>query len=145
MNTLDKSQLNRRHFLRGLGAAVALPSMDSLRPLMAATAAAGTKQAAGTTASGVPLRMAHIYVPNGVNVAKWTPKGEGKDFQFSETHQAIKELRNDVQIFSGFENKNAKPGNDGAGGHARGGATFLTGCRARKTAGSDIEIGVSES
>jgi hypothetical protein len=47
---------NRRGFLRGLGAFVALPAMESFRPLMAA----GLERAIGTTASGAPLRMVYL-------------------------------------------------------------------------------------
>ena len=66
------SNINRRGFLRGLGAFVALPAMESFRPLMAA----GVERAIGTTASGAPLRMAYLYIPNGVNVNEWFPTGE---------------------------------------------------------------------
>ena len=53
---------NRRHFLRGLGTAVALPPFESLLP--ANTLAASAAKPA-TTASGPPLRVAYVYIPNG--------------------------------------------------------------------------------
>ncbi|MBC8149077.1 MAG: hypothetical protein H8E96_05310, partial [Verrucomicrobiaceae bacterium] len=49
------SGINRRGFLRGLGAAVTLPALESMRPLMAATASR-----VATTAAGSPLRMAYL-------------------------------------------------------------------------------------
>jgi hypothetical protein len=129
----------RRGFLRGLGAAVALPALESFRPLMAAA----TERAIATTASGAPLRMAYLYIPNGVNMDLWRPKGTTASYKLGETFKPMESLREDFQIFTGFEQKNATGGEDGPGDHARGVATFLTSARARKTAGSDIQLGIS--
>jgi hypothetical protein len=130
---------SRRGFLRGLGASVALPALDIFRPLLAA----GVERAVATTASGAPLRMAYLYIPNGVNLEFWRPKGGNSSYKMGETFKPMEALRNDFQIFTGFEQKNASAGGDGAGDHARGVATFLTSARARKTAGSDISLGIS--
>lgn len=130
---------SRRGFLRGLGAAVALPALDSFRPLLAA----GAERALATTASGAPLRMAYLYIPNGVNMELWRPKGTASNYKMGETFAPMESLRSDFQVFTGFEQKNATAAGDGAGDHARGVATFLTSARARKTAGSDISLGVS--
>ena len=62
---------NRRHFLRGLGACIALPAFESLGALKA-LAAPASKLA--TTASGAPLRTAFVYFPNGAIPAAWWPK-----------------------------------------------------------------------
>ena len=67
--------MGRRGFLRGIGVSMALPALESFRPLLAA--GLETRPIA-TTASGAPLRMAYMYIPNGVNVANWQPKGTGK-------------------------------------------------------------------
>ncbi len=130
----------RRGFLRGLGAAVALPSFESLRPLLAASTPAKT---IATTAAGNPLRMAYLYIPNGVNLSHWRPIGEGRDYQLGETMAPLSGLKDDFQIFTGFEQANARSGGDGPGDHARSNATFLTCARAKKTAGYDIKVGVS--
>ena len=131
---------NRRGFLRGLGASVALPALECFRPLLAASAGA---KAIGTTASGAPLRMAYLYIPNGVNLEHWRPKGSSANYKMGPTFEPMEPHRADFQIFTGFEQKNASAGGDGAGDHARGVATFLTSSRARKTAGSDIKLGIS--
>lgn len=130
---------NRRGFLRGLGAFVALPAMESFRPLMAA----GAERAIATTASGAPLRMAYLYIPNGVNLECWRPKGTTASYKPGDTFKPMEALRNDFQIFTGFEQQFAAANGDGPGDHARGVATFLTSAQARKTAGSDIKLGVS--
>jgi hypothetical protein len=113
--------------------------MESFRPLMAA----GVEKALGTTATGAPLRMAYLYIPNGVNLEHWRPKGTNTAYKPGATFKSMEALRQDFQIFTGFEQNNAKAGGDGAGDHARGVATFLTSARARKTSGSDIELGIS--
>lgn len=130
--------LGRRAFLRGLGASVALPSFRSLGSEVNTITAAR-----GITATGAPLRMAYIYVPNGVIMDKWRPEGTGSDFKFNESMKSLNDFKNEIQIIKGLEQANGWAGPDGAGDHARGGATFLTGARPRKTAGSDIRLGVS--
>jgi len=134
---------NRRRFLRGLGACLALPSFEAFLPrAAAATTAAGAARFA-TTASGAPLRMTFLYFPNGAIQSKWSASGSGADFKLENTLAPLDTLKHRIQVFSGLEHLNADPGNDGAGDHARANGTFLTGVRVRKTAGSDIYAGVS--
>lgn len=132
-----KIQVGRRAFLRGLGASVALPGLGSLGVAQAATTARGL------TASGAPLRMAYLYVPNGVIMDNWRPQGEGKDYTFNNSMKSLEKFKSDIQIVKGLEQANGWAGPDGAGDHARGGATFLTGMRPKKTAGADIRLGIS--
>jgi hypothetical protein len=131
---------SRRGFLRGFGAAVSLPALEAFRPLMAATEAS---RAMATTASGAPLRMAYLYIPNGVNLEQWRPEGTAANYRMGSTFTEMERHRKDFQIFTGFEQKNATAGGDGPGDHARGTAAFLTSARPRKTAGSDIQLGIS--
>lgn len=134
------SFLNRRAFLRGLGATVALPAFASLVPRQTWAAPVATP---ATTASGAPLRMVFLYVPNGVNVSRWTPSGQGAQYELNQTMQPLAGLREHFQVLGGFEHKNGWAGGDGAGDHARAMATILTGARPKKTAGSDIHLGIS--
>jgi hypothetical protein len=136
--------LSRRHLLRGVGISLALPVFDSLiSGPGAGTAVAGTAGSPAATASGAPLRMAFVYVPNGVNLSCWWPKKEGKDFELNRTMQPLERLKNQIQVISGLDQINATGGKDGPGDHARACATFLTGLRAKKTSGADIHAGVS--
>src|SRR5688572_5896408 len=130
---------NRRHFLRGLGACVALPAFESLGVLKA-LAAPSSKLA--TTASGAPLRTAFVYFPNGAIPAAWWPKGENKDYEFSRTLKPLEPLRQHLQVLSGLDQKHAYGGQDGGGDHARGNGVFLTGVRLKKSA-TDIRAGIS--
>jgi hypothetical protein len=133
------SGLTRRHFLRGVGVGVALPFFGSLRP---APLFAESEPKLATTATGAPLRTAFVYFPHGAIPSAWWPTGEATDFKFGRTLAPLEPLRNDVQVLGGLDQKNAEPGPDGAGDHARGGGTFLTSVRLRKSA-TDIHAGVS--
>ena len=126
-------QIPRRTFLRGLGTAIALPTLEAMLPSRAV--AAGNKK--------FPTRMAFIYIPNGVVQENWNVTGEGKDFGFSHILEPLSQHRENLTVFSGLSHQKAYSNGDGAGDHARANATFLTGCQARKTSGADIKLGVS--
>ncbi len=134
--------LTRRHFLRGLGACIALPAFESFAParLLAATSAPAGKLA--TTATGAPLRTAFIYFPNGAIPSAWWPTGAGTNFQLNRTTQPLASVRQHIQMLGGLEHLNATAGSDGGGDHARANGTFLTGVRMKKSA-TDIRAGIS--
>ena len=137
------ASLNRRHFLRGLGACLALPAFESLRPLRAFADTGKAAAKLAVTASGAPLRTAFVYFPNGAIPSQWWPEGEGRDFKLNRTMQPLEKVRHQLQILGGLDHVNATPGPDGAGDHARASGSFLTGVRVRKTAGADIHAGIS--
>ncbi len=137
------ASLSRRRFLRGLGACVALPALESLLPARLFGAESSSVGSLAKTASGAPLRMAYVYFPNGAIQPAWWPEGEGKDFELGRTMQPLAKVKHQLQILGGLDHVNATPGPDGAGDHARAGGTFLTGVRVKKTAGSDIRAGIS--
>jgi hypothetical protein len=134
--------LNRRGFLRGVGACLALPAFESLPGAVGAATLAGGS-APATTATGAPLRMAFVYFPNGAIQPNWWPESEGEDFALSRTLRPLEPVRHQLQVLGGMDHVNATPGRDGAGDHARASGTFLTGVRVKKTAGADIHAGVS--
>lgn len=132
------THIPRRTFLKGLGTVIALPMLEAMTPPLRAL---GSDLA--TTPKGFPKRMAFIYVPNGANMADWTPKEVGADFQMPYILEPLQPFQKDIQVFTGLAHDKARPNGDGPGDHARASATFLTGCQARKTAGADIKVGVS--
>src|SRR5436190_16566293 len=136
------ASLNRRHFLRGLGACLALPAFESVRPFASLAAEASAAKLA-STASGAPMRMAFVYFPNGAIQPNWWPKGEGKEFELARTMEPLAKVKHQLQILGGMDHVHATPGPDGAGDHARASGTFLTGVRVKKTAGADIHAGIS--
>ncbi len=134
--------LSRRHFLRGLGACVALPAFPSLRPT-AASAAEAAPSSVLPAAAGAPRRMAFITVPNGVNQDNWWPQEGATDFVLGPTMEPLTRVKDQIQVIAGLDHINATAGPDGAGDHARASASLLTGVRAKKTAGADIRVGQS--
>src|SRR5688572_22138099 len=94
----DRS-FSRRRFLRGAGALLALPVLESLTPRIALAAAAQP----GLTPSGAPLRMAFLATPNGVNMGQWRCEGVGADFKLGETLSPLAAFRDRLQVFTGFE------------------------------------------
>jgi hypothetical protein len=141
MNILHKP-LHRRTLLRGLGASVALPLLDSMTPVLR-TVAKG--------ASSRPVRLGYIYKPNGAIGAcdksprpfLWTPKTEGKGFEFSPTMKSLEPFRDRINVFSGLAQVQGRALGDGPGDHARANATFLTGAHPYKTGGADFKLGIS--
>jgi hypothetical protein len=138
-----QASLSRRHFLRGLGACLALPAFESLRPL--GVRAQDLKSAAhlGASTTGAPVRMAFVYFPNGAIQETWWPNGEGKEFELNKTMEPMAKVKDRLQVISGLDCKGATPGPDGAGDHARASGSFLTGVRVKKTAGADIHSNIS--
>lgn len=124
-------EVPRRTFLRGLGTALALPTLDAMQP---AIAAAGAK---------APTRMAFLYVPNGVIMKDWTPEKRGSDYELTPTLRPLEAVKDEFQIITGLAHDKAFANGDGGGDHARANATFLTGRQLRKTSGANIRNGIS--
>ena len=142
MITTTPSTLGRRAFLRGIGACLALPTLEALIP-SARAAAITVRNGAATTAGGMPLRMGFVAFANGSNYERWLPKGVGRDYQLNETFQPMKQLKDKFQIISSLAHETANNWGDGPGDHARAGASFLTGVHAWKTLGSRLHLGIS--
>jgi hypothetical protein len=137
----QNASLSRRRFLRGLGVCVALPAFESLvlaRPLSAARKA----RELAATVTGAPLRSVFVYFPNGAIPKAWWPTGAGADFQMKKSLQPLEAFKSSIQVLGGLNHRTADGGPDGAGDHARGNGTFLTGVRLKKSA-TDIRAGVS--
>jgi hypothetical protein len=132
--------LPRRTFLRGLGATMALPLLDSMGPKLSAVAPSTT-----------PIRLGYVYTPNGIIGAcdkspkpfMWTPRTAGANFEFSPTMKALEPYRDQINVFSGLAQVNGRALGDGPGDHARATATFLTGVHPYKTGGADFNLGIS--
>jgi hypothetical protein len=118
MNFITRKHVSRRHVLRGAGGiAIGLPLLEAMLP--AATAWA--------QAAAVPRpRFAAVYIPHGKTMAKWTPKTEGRDFEFTEILKPLEPHRDRLNVISGLRLQTGY-GVDGsaAANHARASATFL--------------------
>lgn len=131
---ITQKALHRRTFLRGAGAAFALPFLDAMSPAMAATRGSAAK---------APVRMAFVYVPNGVIQKNWLPSKEGVGFDFNSTMKPLEQFRDKLNVLSGLAQVNGRALGDGPGDHARAGASWLTGAHPKKTEGSNIYAGIS--
>ena len=113
---ITKKHLDRRMFLRGAGAAVALPLLDSMVP-------AATAQS--LTAAGERLRFGAVYVPNGIYPQMWHPEQVGKDFEFNQIMQPLEPFR---QYLTTISQMKAPEGSKDMGGiHMGASAAFLNG------------------
>ena len=135
MRVISKRYLPRRTFLRGLGASIALPLLDSMVPALAATSKTVAKPVS---------RLGVIYVPHGAVMEKWTPVATGTGFEFTSILEPLAPFRDDLLVLSGLSNEPgvALPG-EPAGGHGRIGGAFLTGVHVKPTEGASVEAGVS--
>lgn len=127
-------RISRRTMLRGMGAAVALPLLESMQPRMVWAAGEAAKPA---------VRMAFLAIPNGVNVESFTPNKEGTDWDLPASLEPLAKFKSDINVFSGLTLNGGRALGDGAGDHARSAASFLTGAHPTKTAGADIKNGQS--
>ena len=121
--------IDRRTVLKGFGATLALPFLESMMP-SGVFAASAPKS---------PIRTAFIFVPNGVNMEHWVPIGS----EYPSALKPLESLKNCINVMSGLTQKNAFALGDGAGDHARSASAWLTGCHPRKTSGANIKVGVS--
>jgi Protein of unknown function (DUF1552) len=131
MNIVMKKNLSRRAVLRGLGATMALPLLDSMVPAFAGASAA-TKS---------PTRLGMFYAPNGTSMPFWLPKSYGANFPMSPILTPLEPFRDNLFVVSHLSNDVAV--GDGVGGHARSCAPWLTATHIKKTEGADIRAGVS--
>lgn len=122
--------LDRRTFLRGAGAALALPWLDAMAPALRPTPPA-------------PVRCLFVFSPNGMHQENWRPAGEGRAAKFGPTLAPLEPLRSRVTVWSGLALDGGRAHGDGPGDHARSGASFLTCAHPRKTGGADLQAGVS--
>ena len=132
---IARKHVSRRTLLRGVGAAVALPMLDSMIPALS--------RAAELVKKSSPNRMVFAYVPNGIDMRNWTPADVGRTFAFPKILEPLAPLQHDVLVLSGLMDHNAEALGDGPGDHARASSSFLTGVHPKKTAGSDIQVGIS--
>ncbi len=122
--------LDRRTLLRGGVAALALPWLDAMQPALARPRAAAP-------------RCVFVFSPNGMNMERWRPEGEGRAAKLQGSLAPLQALRERVTVFSGLTIDGGRAHGDGAGDHARAGASYLTCAHPRKTGGADIHVGIS--
>jgi hypothetical protein len=119
-----QKSLSRRTVLRGAGVALGLPWLEAMIP--------GARAASAES----PVRMAVLYMANGVNTKQWTPEGTGKDFRLSPTLESLQDLKDQLVVVSNLWNAAANTGD----GHYAKESSLLTCTAINKTLGVDINI-----
>jgi hypothetical protein len=92
MTFLSAKSLPRRTVLRGLGGTIALPFLDAMLPALP-----------GQTAAKPVHRFQTFYVPNGMAMEYWSPKGEGSSFELSPILEPLAPFRNQMLVLSGIK------------------------------------------
>jgi hypothetical protein len=125
---VTKRSLPRRAFLRGAGAALALPFLDAMAPALTATQ---------RTAAAPRKRLGFVYVPNGVIVDQFVPVKEGAGFEISPILKPLEKFQDQLVVVSNMVR--AEPNSN----HAVSSGCWLTGVRPKRTDGPDFRIGTS--
>lgn len=123
---ITKKALPRRTFLRGMGAAVALPLLDAMVPAMAATPVRPVR------------RLGYIFIPMGSDINRWTPSGEGALTELSPILQPLEPWKDDITVLTNMELRNAYPGT-----HATSNSAYLSCARAKLTESTDYYLGTT--
>ncbi|MEP6917569.1 MAG: DUF1552 domain-containing protein, partial [Acidobacteriota bacterium] len=126
---ITKKALPRRTFLRGMGAAVALPLLDAMVPSMTALA---------RTPADPVRRLGFVYMPMGCDLPRWTPAAEGRLLELSPTLQSLRPVVDQLTVLTNLELKNAYPGT-----HATSNAAFLSAAKAKWTESTDYYLGTT--
>jgi hypothetical protein len=125
MNNLRKTlSISRRTVLRGAGVTLALPWLEAMMPAAAST----------SSSPAMPVRMAFLYMPNGVNTSAWAPEGTGTEFTLSPTLQPLNDFKKKIIVARNLWNAASKDGD----GHYVKEAAILTSTRISKTLGEDL-------
>jgi hypothetical protein len=118
--------------LKGLGASVALPLLDSMLPAQTPLA---------RSAANSRSRLSCIYVPHGATMDKWTPAKQGAGFEFTEILTPLEKFRDKVCVVSNLGHANAAGvGSDAGADHARSAAVYLSGAHPEK---DSIKVGTT--
>jgi uncharacterized protein DUF1552 len=93
MSFLLTKPLPRRTILRGMGAALSMPLLEAMLPAWSRRG----------LAAGKPVhRFQAFYVPNGMAMEYWTPKGTGSTFELAPIMEPLAPFRNQMLVLSGI-------------------------------------------
>ena len=127
---ITKTSLPRRTFMRGMGTVLALPLLDAMVP-----AASALAQSAGRPVR----RLGFVYIPMGANWMQWVPSAQGRITELSPSLQSLMPFLDQVTVISNLELRNAYT----TGNHASANCAFLSCAQAKRTEGTDYELGIT--
>jgi hypothetical protein len=126
MRYLAGKSISRRHVLRGVGAGIALPFLDSMLPAGRARAQVGATP---------PRRFGVVFVPHGERPGFWTPEKVGREFELSTILEPLAPYRDELTVVSQLANPIA--------GHGVSVASWLSGSLPKRTTAEDFRAGVT--
>src|SRR6185295_8354630 len=122
---VTRKAVSRRALLRGAGAALALPFLDSMVPAFASP----PKPA---------RRLGYVFIPMGADLSRWTPPGSGKLEKLSPILEPLDPVKGRVCVLTNTELQNAYPAT-----HSSSNSAFLSCARAKHTESSDYRLGTT--
>jgi Protein of unknown function (DUF1552) len=128
MTFLTKKALSRRTMLRGLGASLALPMLDSMIPALKAQ-----------SVKSFP-RLGFVYASHGVIFDQWKPTTIGPNFELTPNLKPLEKVRGQFNILTGLSHLEADTKGDGSGDHTRASAAWLTGVHAYDRTRPGVEV-----
>ena len=132
---ITKKHISRRTILRGAGAALALPLLDSMIPAQTALA---------QTAATPKPRFVGCFVPHGAAPGYWVPSTEGPlDAVLPFNWKPLEPFRKQTVIMSGLHSRSAEPPPGATGADHWVAAAFLCANKPKKTAGADVYAGTT--
>lgn len=143
---ITKKHISRRTVLRGLGAAVALPSLESMLPAMTQTR---KTEAAKRGLRVVCLEMVHGSAGAsryGEQKNMWTPAAVGQEFDLTPSSLLpLDPWKDYLTIVSNTDMHGAEAWepHEIGGDHFRSSAVFLTQAHPKQTQSSDVHAGIS--
>ena len=141
---ITKKHISRRTVLRGMGAAVALPFLESMVP---------AQTPLKNTAASSPTRLCAIEMVHGAagstrlgqKLNLWSPAKEGADFEITPTLMSLEPYQEYLTIVTNTDLDPARAwvAKEEGSDHTRSAATFLTAAHPKMTEGADIYCGTS--
>ncbi len=128
MTFITKRALARRTLLKGMGASLALPLLDSMIPALSAQGAKSTP------------RLGWVYVSHGIIFDQWKPTKIGKDFELTPNLMPLEKMNGQFNILTGLSHLEADTKGDGSGDHTRASAAWLTGVHAYDRTRPGVEV-----
>lgn len=144
MHFLNGKTLDRRSFVKTMGATVALPYLDAMVPT-----GRGAWRVANDATRLVAIEMVHGAAGSnelGAKMNLWSPALDGRKFDLAPTAlHSLEKYREYLTIISNTDVRNAEPSSpfEIGGDHFRSSAVYLTQMHPKQTEGSDIKVGTS--
>lgn len=122
--------ITRRTLLRGTGVALSLPWLEAMSH--------AAPKSGAQNLSEPPLRMAFMFMPNGVRPEQWTPAGDGEDYEITHHLKPLEAFKNDFLLLENLWNRNSV----GRNGHWPKVPIWLSGGYVQRTTADDLDTGV---